>query len=123
MALSYALCVTVCFALTSTPCFGKRLRAPFSRKSSYLSARGQGDASLSGAVRQQQYSATMRKQQYLSTVRQQQYSARKIPALFAFGDANIDTGNNDFLNSSVLHNNYPPLGRRYACGIPGQGGT
>lgn len=94
--------ICLCLAFSASPCGGKRLRS--------TPLRG-----LRSSI------WDLRNLPLALPVREQEYSPRRIPAIFSFGDANIDVGNNDFLNSSLLHNNYPPLGRRYACGVPRQG--
>lgn len=38
------------------------------------------------------------------------------PAVFAFGDSTVDTGNNNFIQT-VARGNYPPYGRDYAGGV------
>lgn len=39
-------------------------------------------------------------------------SGPKVPALIAFGDSIVDTGNNNYL-TTVMKANFPPYGREY----------
>ncbi|KAJ7957895.1 GDSL esterase/lipase [Quillaja saponaria] len=41
----------------------------------------------------------------------------KFPALFAFGDSILDTGNNNYLHT-MIKSNFPPYGRDFPGGIP-----
>jgi hypothetical protein len=41
-----------------------------------------------------------------------------IPALFAFGDSILDTGNNNNILVSVSKSNFPPYGRDFVGGKP-----
>ena len=40
-----------------------------------------------------------------------------VPAIFAFGDSIVDTGNNNYINT-LAKCNFPPYGKDFIGGIP-----
>ncbi|RDY08652.1 GDSL esterase/lipase EXL2, partial [Mucuna pruriens] len=41
-----------------------------------------------------------------------------VPAVFVFGDSEVDTGNNNNRTTSFARSNFPPYGRDFQGGVP-----
>lgn len=45
-------------------------------------------------------------------------SDAKVSSIIVFGDSSVDSGNNNFLSSTLLKSNFKPYGRDFYGGVP-----